>query len=778
MKDFLYPFLWVIDDDLEAILAEIDGIKQSGATAFCVESRIHPDFCGPRWWRLMDAILAAAKERGMRVWLLDDKHYPTGSAADAIASDSPLRPWRLKADCLDIEGLPGKIRLILNSVGDEANEDRILGVWLLRTRDGVHGELIGEVTDCVQGDFLELDYDGTPVRVCCLKQTRGGAEGAGRERYIDMLEPASVDVLINTVYRPHFERYGEKYRGTFVGFFSDEPRFANGFANVELRHGFDEYNTRVGVPGMAYPMRRGLIEEVLQCVPGASRGEILSLWFDLGERTPEIRCRYMDILTRAYAENFSGRLAGWCHERGLVYCGHIIEDMGAHAHLGCSAGHYFRSQRGADFAAVDVVLHQIKPFYRGRHLAPIAGGYADPLFFDCTLAKLASSCAHIDPEKEGRALCEIFGAYGWGESLSEMAYLANHMLVRGINRFIPHAFSPVYPNIDCPPHFYCGGRNPGFAGYCIVSKYLKRMSELLSAGTPAIRTAVLYSVEADWSGRDFTPMDGTARVLMENQIDFDFLPSDALDRANQYQCLILPWAAFLPKSVEQKLSKLTCRVFRLPERPNWEELVRVLTELGCRTLKLSSREPGLRVLGLTDGEGRAYFLHNEGVRRIETEADIGEVSSCLAVDWLNNERELLPVTAGKCRISLEPGKALFLRPSSAPAPAPMVFEEIPVSWNLAGEDERSLRLSGTLSLEREDELEIRFEGELFTLRLGEERFEGVCSPFRIRPGRRGRFVAAAEIGKNPAETLRDDLSKYSILRPAKLLGCILRRKIK
>lgn len=776
MKDFLYPFLWVTDDDLGAVCAEIEGIRKSGATAFCVESRIHPDFCGPRWWRMMDGILAAAKERDMRVWLLDDKHYPTGSAADAIAADSPLRPWRIKADCIDLEGLPGKIRLILNSVGDEANEDQILGVWLLRMRDGARGELLGEVSDCVKGNFLELDYDGTPLRVCCVKQTRSGAEGAGRERYIDMLEPASVDVLIDTVYRPHYERYGEKYRDTFVGFFSDEPRFANGFANVDLRHGYDEYNTRIGIPGMAYPYRKGLAEEILKGVPGAARGEILSLWFDLGERTSEIRCRYMDLVTRAYAENFSGRLASWCHERGLTYCGHIIEDMGAHAHLGCSAGHYFRSQRGADCAAVDVVLHQIKPFYRGRHLAPIAGGYADPLFFDGTLAKLASSCAHIDPEKQGRALCEIFGAYGWGESLSEMAYLANHMLVRGINRFIPHAFSSVYPNVDCPPHFYCGGRNFGFAGYCIVSRYLKRMSQRLSEGQPMIRTAVLYHAEADWSGRDFAPVDGVARTLMENQIDFDILPSDALNCADKYTCLIVPWAEFLPESVERKLSKTSCSVLRLSKSPDWEGLLRTLTELGCRTLTLSTQEPGLRVLGLADKEKNLYFLHNEGGNKIETEVTVGAYVSCLAVDWLNNERDLLPVVSGKCRISLEPGKALLLQPGSTPAPMRSDFEEIPVLWNLSGEDEHSLRFSGTLTLESEDEIEFRFEGEMLSLRLGEERFEGICSPFRVRPGRRGRFLATAEIGKNPAEILRDDLSKYSVLRPARLLNCVLRRK--
>lgn len=147
----------------------------------------------------------------------------------------------------------------------------------------------------------------------------------------------------------------------------------------------------------------------------------------------------------------------------LSYASHIIEDMGAHAHTFCSAGHYFRSQYGADYAGVDVVLHQIKPFCgEEKHIAPIADGYADPLFFDNTLAKLASSCSHIDKSKRG-ALCEIFGAYGWAEGSEEMLWLANHMLVRGINLFIPHAFSSVYPNDDCPL-ILCRGRKPCLSG--------------------------------------------------------------------------------------------------------------------------------------------------------------------------------------------------------------------------------------------------------------------------------------------------------------------------
>jgi len=41
-----------------------------------------------------------------------------------------------------------------------------------------------------------------------------------------------------------------------------------------------------------------------------------------------------------------------------------------------------------------------------------------------------------------------------------MKLFTDHMLVRGINHFMLHAFSPKDSDEDCPPHFYARGENP------------------------------------------------------------------------------------------------------------------------------------------------------------------------------------------------------------------------------------------------------------------------------------------------------------------------------
>ena len=106
----LYPFLWITGENTDNLVQEIDAIYESDVRGFCVESRTCADFCGKNWWNIMDTVLFEAKRRGMQVWLLDDKHYPTGFANEAIKNKYPdLRPWRISCEFLDVEGEPGEI---------------------------------------------------------------------------------------------------------------------------------------------------------------------------------------------------------------------------------------------------------------------------------------------------------------------------------------------------------------------------------------------------------------------------------------------------------------------------------------------------------------------------------------------------------------------------------------------------------------------------------------------------------------------------------------------
>ena len=81
---------------------------------------------------------------------------------------------------------------------------------------------------------------------------------------------------------------------------------------------------------------------------------------------------------------------------------------------------------------------------------------------------------------------------------------------------------------DCPPHFYALGDNPSYQGYKMVFRYMREMCEKFSGGRQIVSVAILYHAEAEWSGKKYQPLDEAARLLTQNQIDFDIIPSEAI----------------------------------------------------------------------------------------------------------------------------------------------------------------------------------------------------------------------------------------------------------
>ena len=92
-ENHILPFFWQHGEDEDTLREYVRVMDEANCHAFCVESRPHPDFCGEKWWRDMDVILEEARKRDMKVWILDDSHFPTGFANGAVKS-APLELHR------------------------------------------------------------------------------------------------------------------------------------------------------------------------------------------------------------------------------------------------------------------------------------------------------------------------------------------------------------------------------------------------------------------------------------------------------------------------------------------------------------------------------------------------------------------------------------------------------------------------------------------------------------------------------------------------------------
>lgn len=542
-QNHIFPFLWMRGEEEAVLRKEMEKIHECGIGAVCLEARPHEEFCRRGWWRDVDIIIDEAKKRGMKIWILDDKHFPTGYANGLIAEKYPERKkWYINHSKVNVAGFPGRRltielgRMLKPAIGfweieqsfagmEARAANRLLAIIAVRVEEGSYlkNEII-DLTDTADGELatFTLPEGMWSVFVIFKTQTDGGDD-----TYINMIDRASAHTQIEGVYEAHYARYADEFGKTILGFFSDEPQFGN---VTEVC-----YDAKLGKKRMPLPWSDEL-EDILKGSYGDSYVKYLPFLFQDGDETLQHRIRYdyMDAVSKLYQRNFSETIGAWCEAHGVEYIGHVVEDNGCHSRLGMGAAHYFRALSGQHMAGIDMIGEQVvfgAPVHERQGIGGIGG---DGEFYHYALGKLGASCGHLDPKKKGRTLCELFGAYGWNFGVRDMKYVLEHLLVRGINKLVPHAFSMAeYPDADCPPHFYARGNNPQFPMFAHLMKYANRMCGLLSGGTHAASTAVLYDAEADWVDNAM-PMQKVCRKLMEYQIDFDIVSIDMLVNPEAY----------------------------------------------------------------------------------------------------------------------------------------------------------------------------------------------------------------------------------------------------
>ncbi|WP_342041837.1 hypothetical protein [Bacillus sp. OTU2372] len=114
-EKYILPFLWMRGEEEQVIRGEIARIYDCGIRGICVEARPHPDFAGPGWWHDLDIVMEEAKQRGMRVWVLDDAHFPTGYANGLIEKKYPFRKKTyINYNTVDVLGAQNEVTIHIN----------------------------------------------------------------------------------------------------------------------------------------------------------------------------------------------------------------------------------------------------------------------------------------------------------------------------------------------------------------------------------------------------------------------------------------------------------------------------------------------------------------------------------------------------------------------------------------------------------------------------------------------------------------------------------------
>jgi len=705
-RNHMMPFLWIHGESEAIYRRMVQAIDEANMKAFCIEARPHKEFCKEQWWKDLDIILDEAEKRGMKVWILDDKHFPTGYANGALEN----APLELKRQHICNKQVPirggKKVKLNLGRLIHPKNKYDMMSMIIYmyasnyRFKKYKDDSLLSctaygkdsmiDLTEFIHNKILtwKAPKGDWTIEICSLSRNTGF-----HRNYINMLDKASCRVQIDAVYEPHYAHYKDKFGTTIAGFFSDEPELGNG--------NYIEFNNYLGTE-QSLPYSREL-EALLQEKLGSEWKNLLPLLWNNNydkQETARVRFIYMDCVTRLVEEDFSKQIGQWCIEHGVEYIGHVIEQGNQHARTCTSLGHYYRGLKWQTMAGIDVIGGELYPNGQDTKDKNWCGIVQDGEFFHYALGKLGSSMGAINPNMEGRTMCELFGNYGWSMGIRLEKYLLDHFMVRGSNYFVPHAFnSGKYPAFDCPPHFYAHGHDPQYRHFGALMKYGNRVCSLISDGKIQASIAILYHGEAEWTGNCML-MQKPARVLWDNQVDFNFVPSDIFEERyfykteigkeltvndRRYKLLIFPYAQFITKEASKGIEEFMmaggkvvfidalpegiCTSEKMPEEIKCCDVVQLnklmdyVVKYELQEITMSPRSNRVRVMHYVT-KNDLYYIFNEGDTTYNGAVTVPTKGMAYVYDaWNNclNKISYRQTEVGtEIAVSLEPSKSLIV----------------------------------------------------------------------------------------------------------------------
>jgi hypothetical protein len=84
-RELTGPLYWLHGDESKGQLEkELEKVAEGGNGSFTAESRPHSDWLGEGWYRDLDICLQKAKKLGLKMWIFDEKWWPSGEVGGKV----------------------------------------------------------------------------------------------------------------------------------------------------------------------------------------------------------------------------------------------------------------------------------------------------------------------------------------------------------------------------------------------------------------------------------------------------------------------------------------------------------------------------------------------------------------------------------------------------------------------------------------------------------------------------------------------------------------------
>ncbi|MBP3336788.1 MAG: hypothetical protein J6L59_00100 [Clostridia bacterium] len=671
--DNLAGYYLIHGDSHEKVARELRAVYDNNIRSVVIESRFHPDYCRDKYFSDIRFMLEECRKLGLRAWLMDDSECPSGTCNFMLKEPEYIkyRPWEIREFHLDVAGPITDGNVAANCWLKDESESilSVVAVKHIPNSTLLSAESV-DLTGNLHDEMVYFDLGEGVWRIFFLIKTRQNTLPL-----IDKLREECTEFYINQVHQKIYDNLSEYFGNTLLGFFNDEAGFHNNTNRM--------YITPMGTENAQYPWGDCVLDALKDIYGDKAYARLLGIWYRFEDGSEQkLRVEYMDTISQAFYNNYSKKIAEFCHEHGVRLIGHILEDGNGHAKTGYGCGHYFRAIGDQDMSGIDTVLHQHVPgMTECSHKALSSFGHHDNVFYTYYLAKLGASYAHIDSRKKGRLMCEIYGAYGYAEGTKMMKYIGDHMLVRGVNYMLPCLYSSDdTQKFHHPPVFYSGGKNPLYPHYGTVMNYLNRVCHMLTDGIHVPSCAIFYDAHGHWVNEDFLKAQDLAKVLYDNHFDYDILPIEYIEQIDKngmlngekYPLLFLPYTSYLPESVIKSLKKANIEVICVSDNGqksadfptiDIKEAPYILKERGVCDVVCDYQGIYLRSYHYTRDNTHIYMFVNEDIKhKISTDITLRafDDGNYAIYDALENKAWRGYSDSGKIHIDLPPYSSLII----------------------------------------------------------------------------------------------------------------------
>jgi hypothetical protein len=560
------------DQPVDAALPDLTGLEdflrklaRLGTGGIVTNVGFQDYLTSPRQWAILRAGLKKAVDLGLRIWIYDEKGYPSGAAGGIVTRANPeLTSLGLACYPLEISG-PTRVQFAL-----PPSCRRWVWSGALASPGQAVPETVVDLSACVD-EWGCLDWNAPAgqwtVLVLAERIMYEGTHAAGNvsefKQYINLLNPAATRAFLRVTHQAYRRELPDEIWSRVEAIFTDEPSLMTAYVQALPERFWGKIPVMDGLLFQDRPMAVPWVEDFLaqfQARMGYDlRPGLFALFFSQAPAAAQIRQDYFQLVSEICAEAFYGQIQDWCQQHGVAASGHVLleETINDHAPF---EGSLFAALRRFDLPGIDMLNSDPQDMLGGT----------SPVGYPLMTIKQVSSVAHLTGCPRVHSESSDWEQHNRGRfaSLEERIGQANLQYVLGVNQITSY-FS--WNELD----------EESWKKY---NDYVGRLSSLLTGGVHVCDVAVLYPIRSVWA-HSLPPlqpvMDWSKRVhrdpaleqvasayprlvkqLLCSQIDLDIIDEQAVQAASvnagrlqiggeAYRAVVLPpWDCLETKTVQ------------------------------------------------------------------------------------------------------------------------------------------------------------------------------------------------------------------------------------